>query len=46
MMVSAENDPRRRGTIWVLHLDQEMPAVAPRLRELDPDRAGELEAVY
>ena len=32
MMVSAENDPRRQGTIWVLHVDQEMPAVAPRLR--------------
>lgn len=41
MMVSAENDPRRRGTIWVLHLDQEMPAVAPRIhaefRRLTPD---------
>ena len=32
MMVSAENDPRRHGTIWVLHVDQEMAAVAPRLR--------------
>lgn len=32
MMVSAENDPRRRGTIWVLHLDQEMAAVAPRIQ--------------
>lgn len=32
MMVSAENDPRRRGTIWVLHLDQEMPEVAPRIQ--------------
>jgi hypothetical protein len=31
-MVSAENDPRRRGTIWVLHLDQEVPAVAPRIQ--------------
>lgn len=31
MMVSADNDPRRRGTIWVLHLDQEMPAVSPRV---------------
>jgi hypothetical protein len=32
MMVSAENDPRRHGTIWVRHVDQEMPTVAPRLR--------------
>lgn len=31
MMVSAENDPRRRGTIWVLDLDKETPAVIPRI---------------
>jgi hypothetical protein len=31
MMVSAENDPRRHGTIWVLNLDKEAPAVIPRL---------------
>ena len=46
MMVSAENDPRRHGTIWVLHVDQEMPAVAPRLRaefsRLTPDLAPAL----
>ena len=28
-MVSAENDPRRAGTIWVLNLDQPVPAVIP-----------------
>ena len=32
MMVSAENDPRRHGTIWVLNLDQEPPAVIPRIQ--------------
>ena len=32
MMVSAENDPRRRGTIWVLELNQELPVVAPRIQ--------------
>jgi hypothetical protein len=46
MMVSSENDPRRRGTIWVLHLDQEMPAVAPRIhaefRRLTPDSSSVL----
>jgi len=31
MMVSAENDPRRRGTIWVLNLDEEIPASVPRV---------------
>jgi hypothetical protein len=31
MMVSAENDPRRHGTIWVLDLDQETTAIVPRL---------------
>jgi hypothetical protein len=31
MMVSAENDPRRHGTIWMLNLDQEPPAILPRL---------------
>jgi hypothetical protein len=43
MTASAENDPRRRGTIWVLHLDKEMPAIAPRLhtefRPLTPEFA-------
>ena len=32
MMVSADNDPRRRGTIWVLNMDQEMPALLPRIQ--------------
>jgi ribosomal protein S18 acetylase RimI-like enzyme len=31
MMVSAKNDPRRHGTIWVLNLDEEAPAIIPRL---------------
>ena len=43
MMVSAENDPRRRGTIWVLDLDKETPAVIPRIhadfRRVTPDLA-------
>lgn len=46
MMVSAENDPRRHGTIWVLNLDQEPPAVLPRLqadfRRVTPDLAPAL----
>ena len=29
MMVSAENDPRRAGTIWTLNLDEPVPAVTP-----------------
>lgn len=29
MMVSAENDPRRTGTIWALNLDEPMPDIAP-----------------
>src|SRR6185295_11422290 len=43
MMVSAENDPRRRGTIWVLNMDKESPTVIPRLPadfcRLTPDLA-------
>lgn len=31
MMVSAEDDPRRAGTIWMLNLDEPTPAVQPRL---------------
>jgi ribosomal protein S18 acetylase RimI-like enzyme len=30
-MVSAESDPRRAGTIWVLNLDQPAPVVKPQL---------------
>lgn len=48
MMVSAENDPRQHGTIWVLNLDQEIPAVLPRIqadfRRLTPDLAPDLAA--
>ena len=31
MMVSAENDPRRAGTIWMLNLDEATPVVVPRI---------------
>jgi len=31
MMVSAENDPRRAGTIWMLNLDEATPIVTPRI---------------
>jgi GNAT superfamily N-acetyltransferase len=31
MMVFAENDPRRAGTIWTLNLDEPAPAVTPLL---------------
>ena len=31
MMVSAENDPRRAGTIWMLNLDEATPIVVPRV---------------
>lgn len=48
MMASAENDPRRHGTIWVLNLDKEIPAVLPRIhadfRRLTPDLASALAA--
>ncbi|HET6847116.1 MAG TPA: GNAT family N-acetyltransferase [Anaerolineales bacterium] len=46
MMVSAENDPRRRGTIWVLDLEKERPALLPRIQAdfhgLTPDQASVL----
>jgi hypothetical protein len=29
MMVSAENDPRRAGTIWTLNLDESIPIIQP-----------------
>ena len=29
MMVSAENDPRRAGTIWTLNLDEPVPIIQP-----------------
>jgi GNAT superfamily N-acetyltransferase len=31
MMVSAENDPRRAGTIWTLNLDEPVPVVQPKI---------------
>ena len=49
MMVAAENDPRRAGTIWMLNLDEETPAVQPRLAaeflRLTPDLVPELSSV-
>ena len=32
MMVSSENDPRRHGTIWMLDLNREPPAILPRIQ--------------
>ena len=41
MMVSAENDSRRAGTIWMLNLHEEVPAVTPLVsamfRRVEPD---------
>jgi len=49
MMVSADDDPRRAGTIWVLNLDEETPAVAPRVhaefRRATPDHVPALCAI-
>ncbi len=49
MMVSAENDPRRAGTIWMLNLDEEALVVAPRLhaefRRVTPDLVPALSAI-
>jgi ribosomal protein S18 acetylase RimI-like enzyme len=49
MMVSAENDPRRAGTIWVLNLDEATPIVTPRLptefRRITPDLVPALSAI-
>lgn len=46
MMVSAENDPRRAGTIWMLNLDETTPIVTPRVagefRRLNSDSAPAL----
>jgi GNAT superfamily N-acetyltransferase len=47
-MVSAESDPRRPGTIWVLDLDRPTPPVAPRcpatMTRLGPGAAPALAA--
>jgi GNAT superfamily N-acetyltransferase len=49
MMVSAENDPRRAGTIWMLNLDEVTPAVTPRVhaefRRVTPDLLPALFAI-
>ena len=41
MMVTAENDPRRAGTIWTLNLDEPVPVVTSRVavtfRRAGPD---------
>jgi ribosomal protein S18 acetylase RimI-like enzyme len=41
MMGSAENNPRRAGTIWMLNLDEEVPAITPLIpatfRRVGPD---------
>jgi ribosomal protein S18 acetylase RimI-like enzyme len=46
MMVSAENDSRRAGTIWALNLDAPRSAIMPRLattfRRLEPASASAL----
>ena len=49
MMVSAEDDPRRAGTIWMLNLDEPTPIVTPRVhaefRRVTPDLAPALSAI-
>lgn len=49
MMVSAENDPRRAGTIWMLNLDEATPIVTPRVhaefRRVTPDLMPALSAI-
>ena len=45
-MVSADNDPRRTGTIWMLNLDEAIPVVTPPVevvfRLVGPEFASEL----
>jgi len=49
MMVSAENDPRRAGTIWMLNLDDVIPIVTPHVhaefRRITPDLVPALSAI-
>src|SRR4030095_6100225 len=49
MMVSAENDPRRAGTIWTLNLDEPVPVVMPLVpaafRRAGPELAPALVSV-
>jgi ribosomal protein S18 acetylase RimI-like enzyme len=46
MMVSADNDPRHAGTIWMLNLDEVIPVVTPRVeatfRRVERESASEL----
>jgi len=46
-MVSAENDPRRAGTIWVLNLDHPTPDIKPLVpavfQKIGPESISELE---
>jgi ribosomal protein S18 acetylase RimI-like enzyme len=48
MMASAENDPRRAGTIWTLNLDEATPVITPLVkatfRRLGPESAPALAA--
>ena len=43
MMASAENDPRRAGTIWMLNLDEPVPMIQPLVkatfRRISPELA-------
>ena len=46
MMVSAEHDPRRAGTIWMLNLDESLPVIAPLIpatfRRVEPESTSAL----
>jgi ribosomal protein S18 acetylase RimI-like enzyme len=46
MMVSAEHDPRRAGTIWMLNLDESLPTVTALIsatfHQVGPEYASEL----
>ena len=49
MTVSAENDPRRAGTIWMLNLDEPAPLIEPLIpaafRRLAPDHLHVLASI-
>ncbi len=46
MLVSAEKDPRKAGSIWALNIDEPLPFISPRLkttfRRVGPEAAAEL----
>jgi hypothetical protein len=50
MLASAENDPRRAGTIWAMNLDEAMPVIAPlaaaTFRQVGPECTAVLAAAY